>query len=71
MPCSYEGGPEEAMDRKINHCLEKNRSDIFDENEDPDQDYQWLEIVGKYGSSSTLFNTVQKFTANGSLFAMR
>ena len=63
-----EGGPEEAIARKIGHYLEKNKIKTYEDNEDHDLVFRTLEFVGTYGTMTSLLKSVQSFTANGSLF---
>ncbi|KAL7545542.1 hypothetical protein ACHAWF_008892 [Thalassiosira exigua] len=61
------GGPEEALARKIEHHLERNRT-IFEVDGDPRSLVQCLEYVGKYGNVSSMLKLVHNFTVRGSLF---
>jgi len=65
-----EGGPNKAIGRKIEHYLEKNKTKVFDDenNADPDLVVRTLEIVGKYCSMATMLKSVQRFIVNGALF---
>ena len=55
------GSPKEAIQRKIDYFLEHNSSTFFEDNEDTNHVYRCLEVIGMYGSPSTLFKS------NGSL----
>ena len=63
-----EGSPEEAVARKVDHYLKKNRTEIYEAtNKDTDLVFQTLEFVGKHGSLTSLLRLVKDFLVNGSL----
>lgn len=53
------GSPKEAIQRKIDYFLEHNSSTFFEDNEDTNHVYRCLEVIGMYGSPSTLFKSTQ------------
>jgi len=62
-----EGSPSEALARKIGHFLENNKAKIYEDQDERDLVFRTLEFVGKYGSLTSMFKSLQRFTANGSL----
>lgn len=62
-----EGNAQEAIARKVDHHLEKKH--LFKESEDPDMILRTLEVVGRCCSLASMLKSVQRFTAEGSLFS--